>query len=90
MELSPSSPPDRPLQQFRWAWWLLGVTALVLLVLQAINWTRGKGSLPPMLNPIGLLFLSSGSLLSRQPLRMVLICAGVLLMLVAIVWRYMV
>ncbi len=91
MDPSSSSPsPARPPQPFRWAWWALGATALGLLMLQTISWMQGRQALQGMLNPAGLLCLSCGSLLYRQPLRTVLICAGVTLMLVSIVLLYLI
>lgn len=91
MDPSPSSPsPASPARQYRWAWWALGATSLGLLVLQSISWMQGRRVLQSMLNPAGLLCLSLGSLLYRQPLRRVLICAGVTLMLVSIALLYLV
>ena len=91
MDPSPSSPsPATPPQQYRWAWWALGATSLGLLILQSISLMQGRRALQSMLNPAGLLCLSCGSLLVRQPLRMVLISAGVTLMLVSIALRYLV
>lgn len=86
---TPSPPAPRPSPAgYRLAWWVLGATALALLVLQGIGWLQGRRAPLVMLNPAGLLCLSCGSLLHRQPLRGLLITVGVLLMLLAIAVRY--
>jgi len=78
-----------PAQQHRWAWWALGAISLALLLVQSLDWLHGRRALQALLNPAGLLCLSCGSLLHRQPLRGALITIGVLLMLVALCLRYL-
>lgn len=58
--------------------------------MESVSWVHGQRVLPSLLNPAGLLCLSCGSLLPRQPVRGALISLGVVLMLVAIALRYMV
>lgn len=89
--MEPTSPPPQgaPVAPYRLGWWVLGMASLALLVLQSISWIEGRRAPQGMLNPAGLLCLSCGYLVQRQPLRVVLVALGILLMLAAMALRYL-
>lgn len=72
----------------RGLWWLVGVTATLLLVLRGIQWNRGRHSLPDVLVPCGMILLSAGNILRPSSPQRMALWLGVMVLIVALVLKF--